>query len=219
VGSDTPAIDGLRRDGVLFERAYTPAPLTLPAHVSILTGLLPPEHGARDNIGYPVQPDLHPMVQQRLSDAGYATGAAVSAWVLRAATGIATGFDHYDDAMAPVGGVGLQAVQRAGDETLAAILPWLRGAEGEPFFLFLHLFEPHSPYAAPEPFGSRYEDPYDGEIAAADAIVGRLLDELRALHVYDDALIILLSDHGEGLGEHGEREHGVFLYRSTCRCR
>jgi choline-sulfatase len=214
-GVETPAIDGLRRDGILFERAYSSSPLTLPSHVSILTGLLPTGHGARDNIGYPVRPDLHPMLQQWLSDAGYATGAGVSAWVLRADTGIAAGFDHYDDRLPPSSRFGVQAVQRPGTETLAAVLPWLREVADQPFFLFLHLFEPHSPYAAPEPFGSRYQDPYDGEIAAADAIVGQLVHELRDLSVYDDALIILLSDHGEGLGDHGEREHGVFLYRST----
>ncbi|MCU0234031.1 MAG: sulfatase-like hydrolase/transferase [Thermoanaerobaculales bacterium] len=212
---DTPAIDALRRDGILYERAYTPAPLTLPAHVSLLTGLLPPAHGVRDNLGYTVSGARTPMLQQRLAERGYATGAAVSAFVLRGATGIGEGFGFYDDELEVAAGRGLQGIQRAGPATLERVRPWLRSAAGGPFFLFFHLFEPHSPYQPPEPFASRYAVAYDGEVAAADAVVGDLIAELRALGVYDRALIVLLSDHGEGLGEHGEDEHGLFLYRST----
>ena len=214
-GVDTPAVDALRADGVLFDRAYTPVPLTLPAHTSLLSGLLPPAHGVRDNVGYAVDPLRAPMLQSVLSEAGYATGAAVSAWVLRSSTGISEGFDTYDDRIAYVGGQGLQAVQRSGQETLQAITPWLGDVADQPFFLLLHLFEPHTPYAPPEPYASRYESAYDGEIAAADAVVGELVATLRRLEVYDRALIVFLSDHGEGLGEHGEAEHGLFLYRTT----
>jgi len=212
---DTPAIDALRRDGILYERAYTPAPLTLPAHVSLLTGLLPPAHGVRDNLGYTVDGGRTPMLQQRLAVQGFATGAAVSAFVLRSATGIGEGFDFYDDDLEVAAGRSLQGIQRAGSETLERVRPWLRSVAGGPFFLFLHLFEPHSPYQPPEPFASRYAVAYDGEVAAADAVVGGLIAELRALGAYDRSLIIVLSDHGEGLGEHGEDEHGLFLYRST----
>jgi arylsulfatase A-like enzyme/tetratricopeptide (TPR) repeat protein len=217
-GVDTPTIDALCRDGILFERAYTHVPLTLPAHTSLLTGLLPPAHGVRDNLGYTVDSSRGSLLQQMLQDAGYATGAAVSAFVLRGATGLDRGFDFYDDAMdlrPDTGGPGVQAAQRPGGETLAAARPWLRSVADQPFFFFFHIFEPHTPYDPPPEFSVRYESAYDGEIAAADAVVGDLLDELRLLDVYDAALIVLLSDHGEGLGEHGETEHGVFLYRST----
>jgi arylsulfatase A-like enzyme/Tfp pilus assembly protein PilF len=214
-GVETPAIDRLRADGILYERAYTPVPLTLPAHTSLLSGLLTPAHGVRDNVGYSVDPTRSPMLQQQLADAGFATGAAVSAWVLRAQTGIDAGFDLYEDEIAYVGGQGLQAVQRAGPATLEAVMPWLENVASGPFFLLLHLFEPHTPYEPPEPYRSRYDVPYDGEIAAADAVVGTLIEELHRLGAYDRALIVFLSDHGEGLGEHGEAEHGLFLYRST----
>ncbi len=214
-GVVTPAIDRLRRDGILFARAYTNVPLTLPAHTALLTGVLPPENGVRDNLGYPVDPATTPLMQQTLKEAGWATGAAVSAYVLRGSTGIANGFDFYDDDVGFHPGPGIQSLQRSGPETLAAARPWLRQAAGGPFFLFFHIFEPHSPYDPPPPFAGRFASPYDGEIAAADAVVGALLAELRELGVYDTALIVLLSDHGEGLGDHGEDEHGLFLYRST----
>jgi tetratricopeptide (TPR) repeat protein len=126
------------------------------------------------------------------------------------------GFDFYDDAVEPRPGVALGGVARPGSATLGAVEPWLREvAGGGPFFLFFHLFEPHAPYEPPEPFASRFADPYDGEVAAADAVVGELLALLEGLGVYDGALVILLSDHGEGLGDHGEEQHGIFLYREA----
>jgi arylsulfatase A-like enzyme/Flp pilus assembly protein TadD len=217
-GVETPAIDRLRRDGILFERAYTHVPLTLPAHVSLLTGLLPPSHGVRDNLGYTVDAATRPMLQHTLKEAGYATGAGVSAYVLRRATGIDAGFDFYEDDIeidSDPSGPGVQAIQRPGAETLAAVRPWLRSVADRPFFLFFHIFEPHSPYEPPAEYAARYPSPYDGEVAAADEVVGGLLDELRSLDVYEKALIVFLADHGEGLGDHGEAEHGLFLYRST----
>ena len=217
-GVETPAIDALRRDGILFERAYTHVPLTLPAHTSLLTGLLPPDHGVRDNLGYTVDTSRAPLLQQTLKAAGYATGAAVSAFVLRRATGIDAGFDFYEDGIELTpdpSSPGIQSVQRPGFETLEAVRPWLQTVVDQPFFLFFHIFEPHTPYDPPAEYAARYESAYDGEVAAADAVVGGLLDELRDLDLYDRAFIVFLSDHGEGLGDHGEDEHGVFLYRST----
>jgi tetratricopeptide (TPR) repeat protein len=217
-GVETPAIEQLRVDGILYERAYTHVPLTLPAHTSLLTGLLPPVHGVRDNLGYTVDPSRGRLLQQRLKEAGYATGAGVSAFVLRGATGLEAGFDFFEDGIdlgPDSGNAGLQSVQRRGGETLEAIRPWLRSVAGESFFLFFHIFEPHTPYDPPPEIATRYESAYDGEVAASDRIVGDLLDELGDLGVYDQSLIVFLSDHGEGLGEHGESEHGVFLYRST----
>ena len=217
-GVETPAIDTLRRDGILFDRAYTHVPLTLPAHTSLLTGLLPPAHGVRDNLGYTVDPSKGALLQQILKSDGYATGAGVSAFVLRRATGIDAGFDFYEDGIELTpdhSSSGIQALQRPGLETLEAVRPWMRTVVGQPFFLFFHVFEPHTPYDPPPEYAARYASAYDGEVAAADAVVGGLLDELRGLDVYDRALIVFLSDHGEGLGDHGEDEHGVFLYRST----
>lgn len=217
-GVETPAIDRLREDGILFERAYTHVPLTLPAHTSLLSGLLPPTHGVRDNLGYTVDTTTAPLLQQTLKEAGYATGAGVSAFVLRRATGIGAGFDLYQDDIEinpDSGNPGIQTIQRPGAETLDAVRPWLRSVAGGPFFLFFHIFEPHTPYEPPAEYAARYASPYDGEVAAADDAVGGLLDELRSLGVYEKALIVFLSDHGEGLGEHGEDEHGLFLYRST----
>ncbi len=212
---ETPAIDGLRSDAVLYRRAYCQVPLTLPSHASILTGLLPPAHGVRDNAGYRLSPSVGPTLAELLHGAGYATGAAVSSFVLRHQTGIARGFDHYDDHFSAGHEKTIGEIQRPGPETLEAILPWVRSVAEKPFFLFFHIYEPHTPRDPPEPFAARYGKTYDGEVAAADAVVGRLLDELKALHVYDRSTIVLLSDHGEGLGDHGEDEHGVLLYRES----
>jgi len=225
-GVATPAIDALRKDAVLFADASSPCPLTLPAHASILTGLVPPAHGVRNNLGYTLDAAAHPTIARWLKARGYATGAAVSAYVLAGKTGLADSFDLYDDAIEkPADAAGaagaLSQVQRPGGETERRALAWLDtkapGSGGaKPFFLFLHLYEPHSPYEPPEPFKTRYAAvPYDGEIAAADAIVGHFVGELKRRGLYDRSIVILLSDHGEGLGQHGEKEHGIFLYREA----
>ncbi|MFP5285977.1 MAG: sulfatase, partial [Thermoanaerobaculia bacterium] len=211
-GVETPAIDRLRADGILFEKAYSPTPLTFPAHSSLLTGVLPGVHGVRDNVGYRLDAQRLPYLPRLLKDRGYATGGAVSAYVLQGKGGLDAGFDLYEDSVEFRTNAGLGGMQRPGSETLKLSLDWLRGAKDEPFFFFFHIYEPHTPYAPPEPFASRYPSRYDGEIAAADKIVGDLLSALEGFEVYDDALIVLVSDHGEGLGDHGEEEHGVLLY-------
>ncbi len=210
---ETPAIDALRRDAILYERAYSHTPLTLPSHASILTGLLPGDHGVRDNQGYELNSASATYLPRELKQLGYATGAAVSAYVLRGEAGLAAGFDVYEDDIDLRGGVALGGVARPGTASLEVIEPWLRKVAAEPFFLLFHLFEPHMPYEPPDP--SRWADPYDGEVAAADAVVGRLLALLRELDAYERSAIVLLSDHGEGLGDHGELEHGIFLYREA----
>jgi arylsulfatase A-like enzyme/Flp pilus assembly protein TadD len=215
-GVETPHIDALRRDGVLFERAYSHVPLTLPSHVSFLTGKLPYEHGVRNNLGFSLSSGV-PTLPSLLKARGYATGAAVSAYVLRGESGLAASFDDYDDAVAIRGGESVGAQQRPGRETAAIARTWIERHKGAPFFYMLHLFEPHTPYAPPEPHRSRWPLPYDGEIAAADEIVGEFIASLKQQGIYDDALIIFLSDHGEGLGDHGEEEHGIFLYQETIR--
>jgi arylsulfatase A-like enzyme/Flp pilus assembly protein TadD len=216
---DTPSLDALQKDSVVFDNALSPVPLTLPAHTSLFTGLLPYQHGVRDNVGYRLSPKtttLASFLRQR----GYATGSAVSAFVLDHATGVAEGFDEYlDDVEMRAPGEALGQVQRSGAVTEELLEQWITGQPPEkPLFAFLHLYEPHSPYDPPEPFKSRYvRRPYDGEIAAADAIVGRFLDFLKSKQIYDKAIVVFLSDHGEGLGDHGEDEHGIFLYREELR--
>ncbi|MEZ5332987.1 MAG: sulfatase-like hydrolase/transferase [Thermoanaerobaculia bacterium] len=212
---ETPAIDGLRADGIRFDRAYTHVTLTLPSHTTILTGELPVANGVRDNLGYRFDAGSNPYLPRILREAGYATGGFVSAYVLRATTGLAEGFDVYDDRVDLSPGVVLGDLQRPGPQTLDAARVWLEKVRTEPFFLFFHLYEPHTPYTPPEPWASRYGSAYDGEVAAADSVVGDLLDTLRKDGLYDRSLIVLLSDHGEGLGDHGEQEHELLLHREV----
>lgn len=215
-GVETPNIDKLRADSILYQRAYSHVPMTLPSHATIFTGMLPGDNGVRDNAGVRLSESV-PTLPDLLKKNGYATGGAVSAYVLRRETGIARGFDFFDDAteMMAGGDLLLGRIQRDGRLTLRSAQKWLDAQAGKPFFFFLHLYEPHTPYTPPEPFFSRYRNHYDGEIAYADAIVGDLIAELKKNGDYDNALIILLSDHGEGLNEHGEEEHGMFLYREA----
>jgi arylsulfatase A-like enzyme/Flp pilus assembly protein TadD len=206
-GVATPAVDALRRDSILFARAYSHAPLTLPSHATLFSGLPPPQNGVRDNYGFPLANGI-PTLAQWLSQAGYATGASISSSVLEKSTGIARGFDFYDDSVG-------SADKRDGEIAESALTRWISDRRDQPFFAFLHLYEPHTPYEPPDPYRTRYANPYDGEIARADEIVGSFLAKLKEWGLYDPALIIFLSDHGEGLGDHGEAEHGVFLYREA----
>ncbi len=209
----TPNIDRLVADGVVFENAYAHSPQTLPSHTSILSGELPFQHGVRDNIGFNVKAGQR-FLQHDLKEAGFTTGAFVSSYVLRQQTGFGQGFDRFDDqlpAASPEQPLG--QVQRAGEQTIAAATKWIDAQPSSRFFLFAHVYEPHTPYAPPSRFSAR--EPYDGEVEYSDEIVGRLLDHLRTKNLYDAATIVLFSDHGEGLGDHGEEEHGIFLYRET----
>lgn len=212
---ETPSIDSLAADGLVFDQAWAHSPQTLPSHASILTGLLPFEHGVRDNMGFVLRPATATLAR-RLHDRGFASGGFVSAYVLRNETGIGQGFDFYDDKLPPASPeVQIGDVQRDGAETVKSALTWLATQSSPRFFLFLHLYEPHTPYTPPDRF-KRFK-PYDGEIAYADELVGRLVAALKERRLYDEALIVFLSDHGEGLGDHGEMEHGLFLYRETIR--
>lgn len=211
---ETPAIDRLAAEGVLFERAFTHVNVTLPSHASLFTGLLPPEHGVRDNAGYRLSDGI-PTLAAELGRHGYATGGFVSSYVLRAWTGIDRGFDVYDDGVRFETGRQLGELQRPGEETLVAASQWLDAVADGPFFLFVHLYEPHAPYQPPAPFAERYDDPYNGEVAAADRVVGQLLARLDELGLYEEALVILLSDHGEGLMDHGEMDHLILIYREV----
>lgn len=202
----TPAIDRLARDGVVFERAFAQVPLTLPSHASMFTGRLPPVHGVRNNVGFSLAGDRGPTLASLFADAGWQTAGAASTFVLRADTGISRGFARWDAPQAP---------ERPAAQTLQPLLGWLEAWKAERQFLFFHLYEPHTPWEPPADLRAAFADPYDGEIAAADLEVGRLLAALDRAGLYDDALVVLTSDHGEGLGDHGEEEHGFLLYREA----
>jgi len=209
-GVKTPAIDALAADGVVFERAYSHAPQTLPAHAALLSGQLPFETGVRDNVGFTVKPGER-LLPQMLRDRGFTTAGVVSAFVLRKETGIGQGFDFFDGEMPPASPeISIGQMQRDGAESEAIAERWLTSIGTSRAFLFLHLYEPHKPYAPPARFAGYA--PYDGEIAYADEIVGRLVRYLKSHQLYDRSTVVLVSDHGEGLGDHGEQEHGLFVY-------
>jgi arylsulfatase A-like enzyme/Flp pilus assembly protein TadD len=213
----TPTIDALSRDAVVFDRAISQVPLTWPSHATILTGLYPFQNGVQDFTGQPLDARFR-SVAQAFKQRGYATGAVVSAFVLDRSWGLARGFDFYDDAFAPEAFANrdLGLVDRRAGESVDHALTWLKKNPHRPFFFWLHLYDPHSPYDPPEPYRSQYQGHlYDGEIAYADHELGRLMDWLKRNHLYDSSLIVFLSDHGESLGEHGEHEHGFFVYNST----
>jgi arylsulfatase A-like enzyme len=195
----TPAIDALARDGVVFERAYSHVPQTLPAHAALLTGRLPFENGVRDNAGFTVKRDER-LLAEMLADRGYATAGVVSSYSLRPSTGIAQGFGFFDGSMPgaspdePASGV-----SRDGAQSIAIAEAWLGKAGTERAFLFIHLHEPHSRHAAPAQ--SADIDSYDRSIAEIDEILGRFVKYLKAHQLYDQSTIILTGDHGEGLGD------------------
>ena len=206
----TPRLDRLAREGVLFERALAAAPITLPAHVSLMTGLYPFTHGVRDNGAFSLA-DTVPTLAATLHAQGYRTAAFVSAFVLDRRFGLARGFDTYDDRV---------PLERRGDRTTAAAADWLdaRTADPAPFFMWLHLYDAHDPYDPPPPFRDAFADrPYDGEIAFDDAAIGSLLDRLDRAGRLPSTIVAVVGDHGESLGDHGEDTHAVFVYESTLR--
>lgn len=214
--AETPAIDALARAGTLFTRAYSPVPLTLPAHATLFTGLEPPAHGLVDN-GMTSGDLGAPMLAERLRAAGYDTGAFVSAFVLNRVFGLSRGFAHYDDGPAEEAELeGLFRRVAPGEERVDAALAWLDRPRQGPFFLWLHLYDAHAPHVAPGRFAQRYAArPYAGEVAYLDAQVRRLLDVLEARGLTRDTLVVVTADHGEGLGEHGEWTHGFLLHDAT----
>lgn len=216
-GIDTPIIDSLAARGITFTRAYSPTPLTLPAHTSIFSGTFPPYHGVRDNGAFAVPAELTLMAEVFQAN-GFATAAFVGAFVLDSRFGLDQGFESYfDDFELPRQNIiGLGTVQRPAEEVIDAALEWLEGEGGSPFFLWVHLYDPHTPYAPPEPYRSEYAGkPYLGEIAYTDAQIGRLLEGLSERGVSDDTFVVVTGDHGESLGEHGEIEHGFFVYEES----
>jgi choline-sulfatase len=214
---ETPNLDRLAREGVLFEQAVSPAPLTLPAHSSIFTGTFPPAHGVRDNGGFFLD-ERETTIAERLQANGFTTGGFVGAYVLDHKWGIAQGFQTYFDDfdLSKYQSLSLGSVDRPGNEVADKALAWLDGVGSKRFFGWVHFYDAHSPYDPPEPFNSRYAGhPYIGEIAFVDSQVGRLLAYLDAHHLAERTVVIVMGDHGESLGEHGEATHGFFVYQAT----
>src|SRR5262249_7792642 len=233
-----PAIDRLAASGVRYTNARTAVPLTLPSHTTIHTGLLPPQHGVREN-GAGSLDESHRTIARLLKDAGYRTAAFVGAFVLDRRFGLAQGFDTYDDriprdpnaterleAERPAGAVidrALEWFARPNPSNLQSPVPNPPNPPNpqspipNPFFVWIHLYDPHAPYEPPPGYRGRTKTPYDDEIAYADGEVARLLVRLRPSGALDRTLIIVAGDHGEGLGDHGERTHGMLLYESTLR--
>jgi choline-sulfatase len=214
---ETPNLDSLAAAGTLFERAYCQAPMTPPSHASILTGTYPPTHGVRDFTSSGLRPGF-PTLASILKKAGYNTAAFVSAYVLDSVWGFNQGFDYYYDHFEPkeFQGANPGNVQRKAGETIKLVNDWLGKRPRRPYFLWVHLFDPHHDYNPPEPFHSKYSsDLYGGEVAYADHELGRMFELLRANGDWDRSLIVAVSDHGEGRGQHDEYEHGFFLYEST----
>ena len=215
----TPALDGLAREAVRFANAYTAVPITLPSHAVILTGTYPMWNGVRDFTSPGLPPSI-PTLAVILRRNGYATVAFVSAYALNSMWGLDRGFDLYDDQMdlGARSGSDLLLVTRPGNLTTDRLIAWLGAHSEKPFFAWLHLYDAHSPYRSPEPNRSQQAvHPYDAAIAFDDTQVSRVLTALRAKGLYENTLVIVASDHGESLGEHGESEHGFFIYDATLR--
>lgn len=215
----TPALDQFASEGVLFEHAYSPAPLTLPVHATLFTGLYPPEHGLRTNGRGKLDASL-PTLAQLLAKRGFDTGAFVASFVLDSKFGLETGFATYDDDLTSAEPTD-DALhrQRDGSVVVDSALRWLELSRTKPFFCWVHLYDPHLPYLAREQeFGDRFrESPYDAEISYVDRQIARLLAHLRKAGQEGNTVVVVVGDHGEGLGEHVELSHGYTLYNSTQR--
>jgi choline-sulfatase len=207
----TPAMDGLASTGVLFGRAFTPAPLTLPAHTSVMTGLPPPTHGVRGNGAFSLGEGT-PTLAEALRARGLATGGFIGGFPLARRFGLARGFDHYDDALAKAPGVSYELAERRADAVVGSARSWL-GLHPGRVFVWVHLFDPHAPYDPPA--GLPGLDPYRGEVAAVDTAVAALLEAWNARP--EPSLVVLTADHGEAFGEHGEESHSLFVYDTTLR--
>jgi arylsulfatase A-like enzyme/Flp pilus assembly protein TadD len=211
----TPRLDAIAARGARFTFAHSHAVVTLPSHATLLTGLYPYEHGVRDNNGYRVRKD-QPSLATRLKTAGFATAAFVGGFPLDQRFGLNTGFDTYDDRIGEVGStIDFALPERRADLVISSATGWIDAQPGK-WFAWVHVFDPHAPYAAPEEFAKRYPDnPYAAEVAWTDSALGPLFDRVASLP--RPTLVIVTSDHGESLGEHGELTHGIFAYEATLR--
>ncbi len=214
----TPNIDKLASGGVLFSTAISPVPITLPSHSTIMTGLYPGQHGVRNNGTFFLSKEATTLAEL-MKGHGYQTGACVGACVLDSVYGLDQGFDYYNDHFTP-GKLRENFLfnERKGEEVNRVAIKWIEDHRDGRFFLWLHYFDPHSPYFPPIPYSLKYFDHlYDGEIAYVDACIGELLEKIWLMGLMDNTVIILVGDHGEGLGEHNEDTHAIFIYDSTLR--
>ncbi len=216
--SSTPTLDYLARTGVRFTQCISTAPITLPSHASLMTGQYPYNHGVRNN-GTHKLPDEAMTLAERLKDHGYETGAVISAMVLNERFGIGQGFDSYDQNLAAGSFKNVYlARETPAADTIKRAKQWLAGRTDKPFFLWVHLFDPHHPYTPPAEYADRVNgNPYDGELAYADEQLGVLLTEMQNMDLLRHTLVVATADHGESLGEHGESTHSIFLYDSCIR--
>ena len=219
----TPHLERLARRGIVFEQCVTVSPFTLPAHCTIMTGLYPTFHGVRLN-GNTALSEKHDTMAKAMNRMGYACGAFIGAFVLDGRWGLKTGFSHYDDDfdLNKYKQIDLGLVQRSASRVVDSAIAWLDTRKEKPFFAWLHLYDPHIPYEPPEPFRSKYggRGPaglYDGEIAAMDAQIGRFYDWLDENGLTANTILVLVGDHGEGLGEHQESTHGYYIYDYAVR--
>jgi arylsulfatase A-like enzyme/thioredoxin-like negative regulator of GroEL len=218
----TPNLDLVAQQGVVFERAYSQAPLTPVSHATIFTGTYPQFHTVTD-FGHPL-PTLLPYTPEILQKAGYHTAAFIGSLILDPHQSMAPGFDrgfgYFDAGFRPKNDPDedrYTTVERRAGDVVAHAISWLTKNPRNPFFVWVHLYDPHAPYDPPAPYNKRFKDPYDGEIAYADASLGKLFTYLREKGLYDHTIIVMMSDHGESLGAHGESMHGIFLYDETIR--
>ena len=212
----TPNIDAIAAEGILFENAVSPIPLTLPAHSSIFTGTYPPYHKVHDNLNYRLD-ETNITLAEILKEKGFTTAAIISAFVLYPQFGIAQGFESFNNKFEKAIDARTD-IERKGDETSRLACQFLEKNKDKPFFLFLHYFDPHTKYDPPEPFASQYpDDLYSGEIAFTDYCIKQVIQKLKNLDLYDSTMIIIVGDHGEGLGEHNESEHSYYIYQSTLK--
>src|SRR5579864_3019636 len=215
---ETPALDALAKDGIRFTQSFTPSPITNTSHTSILTGLLPSTHGVTD-FAVPLSAS-HPTWAELLHERGYHTAAFIGAVILDSKTlapGLDRGFDFYDNFPEhPHTKSRWGRVERRGMDVVQRAESWLDAHPAGPHFVWVHLYDPHDPYEPPAPYSQRYKGRlYDGEIAYADSVLAHFIAYLKTHGWYENALIVVVGDHGEGLGEHGENTHGIFLYDST----
>lgn len=212
----TPNIDDLAKEGILFENVISPVPLTLPGHASMLTGTIPPYHGVHNNTDYKLA-SSNVTLAERLKEAGYTTSAFISAFVLDSQFGLNQGFDTYNDDFEDRH-MAANISERKAAEVSRLGAGWLENNRDRDFFLFLHYYDPHNPYEPPQPFSTDYAgNLYAGEIAYTDHCIGQIIAKLKELALYESTLIIVTGDHGEMLGEHGEKDHGFFIYQSAIK--
>ncbi len=210
----TPHIDDLAERGVLFSRAFANTSTTLPSHANILSGTTPNYHGVHENLNFIVSEELLTLAEH-LKNNGYATGAFVGAYPLDSRFGLAQGFDVYDDKYSRSHSKNLASLERRAEAVIESALTWVVGRKS-PWFLWIHCWDPHIPYEPPEPFKTQYKEfPYDGEVAYVDLALGKLFEHMKENDLFDSTLIIFTGDHGESLGQHGEKTHGYFAYNSS----